>query len=829
MTLLSHLALDVISQIGTHLSYGELCNLFMTGERQMRCSVVQAAQTLHFRGDAFSKFPYTAFSMRQLRDFTVSCTTNDFYGPFTFSSECFSRWGPCKTLEKLSIRFWQSFEVLHPAAQLSWCCPNLKHLELIGSTITLRESMLWDLPGALEVLILKNLVCYRVAYLLDASSVLPLLPKDLYHLELPTLDTTLVEFENEAPNIPPTLGLSSAPTTSGPSAYALNPSSTSSNDTITPKYDPSPVPRSAETNDKNLSSTSLPPTSTSSANMTSTPPNTSPRSSISSSGTKDLPKNLRILRLENLNESRILAYLPSKLEECYFSLSALTTTAAPSELSGSVLPKTLRIFAEEPLVGLVVLDVDNEPLPPEMELLAVQVNLHPSVKRLHDVFPPTLRRLPSNIALPPYNHHEELEFGDLYLDYSKFPNLKSIDASKFEKKLAASLLNKIWTCCPSLTALNLGPNRLDRLKALLGNDASADTPTYMEVDYDHNQGRGAGYGHNGSLNSSHGNNHNNHHGNNHNGGNNAQLNGSWLSRLCLDHLPSCLKNLSLTIGDIDTFREIPAQLEKLVIIGGGGSELGNFLHGCSWSSFLPAKLTSLKIPQEFVLDAATINAILDRCPLLKSLHTGMRQSVLKDSKLFSLPKQEIHPLEKLSIWSIGVELDEFSWFDNLKHFANSLADLALDVQGSQTLQLANHLELLPKTLQRLTLNIRATFEVDALSRLPASLFGLKLSISSPPDKSMITLSNEHFANLPAKLYFLKVDVRGVSRLTKHVVCLLPPDIHYMNITTHDREQRALLLAIRRYYECNPKKWASFVPPHLTPGLHPLRCYFPAEY
>lgn len=823
------LALEVISQIGTHLSYGDLCNLFMTGERQMRCNVIQAAQVLHFRGEPFSKFPYTAFSMRQLRDFTVSCTTSDFYGPFSFSSDCFSRWGPCKTLEKLSIRFWQSFEVLHPAAQLSWCCPNLKHLELIGSTITLRESMLWDLPGALEVLILKNLVCFRVAYLLDASSVLPLLPKDLYHLELPTLDTTLVEFENEAPNIPPTLGLSSAPTAPPSATYPPNSSLPSSNTSLSSHYYTSPMSKNAETNDSNFASTLTAPTSTSTAALASTSPNTSPRSSISSSNTKDLPRNLRFLRLENLNESRILAYLPPRLEECYFSLSALTTTAAPSELSGSVLPKTLRIFAEEPLVGLVVLDVDNEPLPPEMELLTVQVNLHPSVKRLHDVFPSTLRRLPSSIVLPPYNHHEELESGDLYLDYSKFPNLKSIDASKFEKKLAASLLNKIWTFCHSLTALNLGPHRLDRLKALLNNDTTADTPTYMDVDYERGN---AGNGSNGSngANASYGAYGANNGANNaYTGASNASGNGSFFSRLCLDHLPSCLKNLSLTIGDIDTFREIPPQLEKLVIIGSGGSEFGNFLHGCSWSSFLPAKLTSLKIPQEFVLDAATINAILDRCPLLKSLHTGMRQSVLKDSKLFALPKQEIHPLEKLSIWSIGVELDEFSWFDNLKHFAGSLADLSLDVQGSQTLQLANHLELLPKTLQRLTLNIRATFEVDALSRLPPSLFGLKLSISSPPDKSMITLSNEHFANLPAKLYFLKVDVRGVSRLTKHVVCLLPPDIHYMNITTHDREQRALLLAIRRYYECNPKKWASFVPPHLTPGLHPLRCYFPAEY
>lgn len=692
------LATEVMSQISTYLSYHDLYNLFLTGERQMRCSVVQAAHVLDLTTDAFSKFPYTAFSMRSLRSLSVTCNTSDYFGPFTFSADSFSRWGPCKSLEKLAARFWQSFEVLHPGAQLSWCCPNLKHLELVGATVALRESMLWDLPAGLEVLILKNLVCSRLGHLLDASSVLPLLPRDLYRLELPTLDTTLVDFEGEAEKI--------------------------------------------------------------------------------------LPKNLRILRLENLNESRILMHLPPRLEECYFSLAALTTTAAPSELSGGVLPRGLRIFAEEPLLGLVVLDVDDT-LPPELEVLSVQVNLRPSVLRLHHVFPSTLRRLPSNIVLPPYNHHPDLEFGDLYLDYSKFPCLRSVDASKFEKKMAASLLAKIWSSCHSLTALNLGSHRLDRMKGHL----EAAGHAQMDVDTEET---------------------------------------SNPSCLGLAHLPNTLQNLSLTIGDIHTFRDIPPQLEKLVIIGGSSSEFGNFLHGCAWSCFLPQKLTSLKVPQEFIFDAATVNAILARCATLKSLDCGMRQNLLEDPKLLQLQKEK-HSLEKLIIWGIGVELDELPWFENMKHFGDTLRDLSLDIQGSQHLKLAKHLALLPRTLQRLTMNLRATFEVDALSNLPDSLFGLKLSISCPPNKDLTTLSNEHFSNLPKKLYFLKVDIRGVSRVTKHVVCLLPLDLHYMNITTHDREQRALLLAIRRYYECNPKKWAGYVPPHLTPGLHPLRCYFPAEY
>ena len=681
----------------SYLAYSDLYNLFLTGEAQLRCTMTHSALFLVVNRDSFSKFPCTALGMRHLRELTITCSSSEWFGPFTFTSDVFPKYGPCLSLEKLCIRFWQSFEVLHPAAQLSWCCPNLKHLELVGSTVTLRESMLWDLPAGIQVLILKNLGCFRVGHLLEAASVLPLLPKNLYHLELPTLDTTLVELETEDESV--------------------------------------------------------------------------------------LPRNLRILRLENLNESRILLHLPSKLEECYFSLSSLMATSAPSEIHASTLPLSLRVLCEEPLLGLVVLDVD-EPLPPDMETLSVQVNLNPSIKRLHQVFPSSLRRLPSNITIPSHNHHEDVDFGDLFLDYAKFPNLRSIDTTKFEKKTAPNLLCKLWSSCRHLTALNLGSHRLDRIKAFLQND---DYPnSHMDVDTD-----------------------------------------ETFTRLGLSHLPSSLKNLALTIADIDTFREIPRQLEKLSILGSGTTD-ANFLHGCTWTCFLPPKLTWLKIPQEFITDPSTVNSVLTTCANLKIFDCGLHENILRDPKLFSL-NNKAHPLQKLFILSLGVELDEFSWFENLSHFSESLLELTLDIQGSHVFRLTKHLELLPKSLKRLTMNLRATFETNALSKLPKSLFGLKLSISCPPDKSTITLSNEHFANLPQKLYFLKVDVRGVSRLTKHVVSLLPPDIHYMNITTHDREQRPLLLAIRRYYESNPKKWAGYVPPHLTPGLLPLRCCFPPEY
>lgn len=630
--------------------------------------------------------------------------------------ESIVKWGPCTALTKLEVRIWHSFLFLHPNTRLSWCCPNLRTLVLENSTIELVETMLTSLPEGIKVLKLDMLPHTRLSRLLDANIALPILPKGLEHLELPSLGY--------------------APTKSEECEEMQN------------------------------------------------------------SGA--FPQYLQILRLNELGDVHLLTKLPPMLEECRVSLASSgnsSTAAACTEICVSAcFPNTLRVFEESPFVGVLSLEID-EPLPPSMEVLIVQTCVRPESLRNNlknygnsephsdffagsalakSLFPPSFRILPCSIQIPPSNINYSNEKCPFQLNFANFPLLEVFDASHFEKNTVALFLSQIWTGCRNLTTLKLGTIQLDTL-----------TFSYQKK---------------GELCQLH-----------------ASENGmqeDFVSSLSLSLLPPTLTSLSIAIYDQSLIPQLPRTLKTLVVTSFGAA---GYLPDMDtdWPSLLPKDITSLSTPRSMISTALDFNSVLDNLTKLVTLNCALDPVLCAEESLFNITS-ESHVLKELRIWGVGGDVTQLAWASHFRSKFPLLSEIDLNIPCGSSFSLSSFTKALPDSLKRLSLNLRATFEKRALSFLPANLAYLKLSLSSPLNPASVTLTDDHFANLPAKLYVLKIGTRGLSgRLTHRIISLLPPDIHYICISTHDREQRALAQAIMDYYFHT--RWSGYLPPYLSPA------------
>jgi hypothetical protein len=152
---LSLLASEVLSQVVNCLLAHDVYHLFFCGSRALNAKLSSSTLALYFQLNRFSKFPFSAYSLPQLRKMVIDMKTEHARYPLRLNMESMLPSQPLKSLTWLKISCAQSLTILSKREPLDQLLPNLQVLKLLNISQILVLADLKRLPSTLRSLTLK--------------------------------------------------------------------------------------------------------------------------------------------------------------------------------------------------------------------------------------------------------------------------------------------------------------------------------------------------------------------------------------------------------------------------------------------------------------------------------------------------------------------------------------------------------------------------------------------------------------------------------------------------------------------------------------------------